>query len=287
MKTTRSKDGTTIAYEQMGTGPALILVDGAWCHRTFGPMPKLAPLLAARFTVIHYDRRGRGASGPATTTSVAHEIVEQEIVEQEIEDLRALVDAAGGRALMYGTSSGAVLAARATSRGIGVTGLALYEPPLALDGTHHPEPADYIAQIERHLAKGEHGDVAKLFMKVVGVPPIGIFMMRLIPSVWRNMTTLAPTVMHDFAVLGDTQRGGPMPNELRDVLTKIDVPTVVMAGSKSPPWMHHAMKTVAAFVPGATTHVIDGQDHNAAAKAIAPALFEAFARMSSGERRAA
>jgi pimeloyl-ACP methyl ester carboxylesterase len=281
MKTTRSKDGTTIAYEQMGSGPALILVDGAWCHRTFGPMPKLAPLLAERFTVIHYDRRGRGASGPATTS------VAQEIVEHEIEDLRALIDAAGGSALMYGTSSGAVLAARATSKGIGVTGLALYEPPLALDGTHHPEPADYIAQIERHLAKGEHGDVAKLFMKVVGVPAFGIFIMRLMPSVWRNMTTLAPTVMHDFAVLGDTQRGGPMPRELSDVLAKIDVPTVVMAGSKSPAWMHHAMKAVANSIPRATTHVVVGQDHNAAAKAIAPALFDAFARASSKERRAA
>lgn len=114
-------------------------------------------------------------------------------------------------------------------------------------------------------------------VKVVGVPAIGIAIMRLIPSVWGNMKALAPTVLHDFALLGDTQRGGPMPAELAQALAAIRVPTVVMAGSKSPAWMHHAMKTVAAGIPGATTRVIAGQDHNAAAKAIAPALLEVFA----------
>lgn len=277
MKTTRSKDGTTIAYEQLGSGPPLILVDGAWCHRAFGPMPKLAPLLAPHFTVVHYDRRGRGASGPAGNYAV----------EREIEDIRALIDAVGGEAFVYGTSSGAVLAARAASAGIGVRALALYEPPLSLDGTHVPNPPDYIAQIEGFLADGRHGDVAKLFMRVVGVPPIGIFMMRLMPSVWRNMTTLAPTVMHDFAVLGDTQRGGPMPDELARALAQIAVPTTVMVGGKSPTYLHHAARAVAERVPGATTRTIAGQDHNIAAKAQAPALIEFFSGAATSARRAA
>jgi pimeloyl-ACP methyl ester carboxylesterase len=266
MKTCTSKDGTSVAYELMGRGPALVLVDGAWCHRTFGPMPKLAPLLAERFTVIHYDRRGRGDTADRQPYSV----------EREVEDLQALVQVAGGSALMYGTSSGAVLAARAAAAGIGVRQLALYEPPLALDGTHHPEPPDFIARIERHIARGEHGEAAKVFMKVVGVPAIGIVFMRLIPSVWRNMKSVAPSVMHDFAVLGDSQRGGPMPGELAKTLASVAVPTVVMAGSKSPPWMHHAMKQVAAGIPGALTRVIPGQNHNASAKAIAPVLLEIF-----------
>ena len=193
-------------------------------------------------------------------------------MEREIEDLQALVGVLGGSAAMYGTSSGAVLAARATAAGIGVAQLALYEPPLALDGMHQPQPADFIAQIAGHIARGAHGEATKVFMKSVGVPAFGIAMMRIIPGVWRNMITVAPTVMHDFAVLGDTQRGGPMPTELLQVLAKVQVPTTVMAGGKSPPWMHHAMHAVAAAVPGAQTRVVPGQDHNAAARPIAAAL---------------
>ena len=86
MPTVTSKDGTSIAYEQSGQGPALILVDGALCHRAFGPMRPLAALLASRFTVYAYDRRGRGESGNILPFAV----------ERGIEDIAALIDAAGG-----------------------------------------------------------------------------------------------------------------------------------------------------------------------------------------------
>src|SRR5579871_6431512 len=119
MPTVTSRDGTTIAYEQSGAGPALILVDGAMCYRAFGPMRGLAALLAPHFTVFAYDRRGRGESGDTAPYAV----------EREVEDIEALIDAAGGTAGVYGISSGAFLALEAARRLPGrVTRLALYEP---------------------------------------------------------------------------------------------------------------------------------------------------------------
>lgn len=205
MKTVTSKDGTRIAYVQHGSGPPLLLVDGAMCSTTFGPMPKLAPRLSDRFTVVHYDRRGRGDSGDQP----------QYAVEREIEDVQALVNALGGEAYVYGTSSGAVLAARAVAAGVKAKGLVLHEPPLSLDGTRHPDPADFREQIGRAVAEGRRGDAVKMFMRVVGVPAIGIFFMRIIPGVWRPATAVAHTLPYDFAVLGDTQSGGPLPGRAR------------------------------------------------------------------------
>lgn len=266
MNTVTSKDGTSIAYERIGSGPPLLLVDGAFCSRSFGPMRALAKRLAPRFTVAFYDRRGRGKSGDSPTYEVAN----------EIDDIEALVKALGGEAFVYGTSSGALLAARAVAAGIRARKLAIYEPPLALDGTHRPEPADYIEQIATMLSAGRRGDAVKLFMSVVGVPRIGILIMRLVPGVFRGLEATAHTLPYDFAVLGDTQRGGPLPAELEQALRSIRVPTLVMTGGKSPAWMHHATRRVADVVPGSVTSIVAGQNHNASARAIAPALFEFF-----------
>lgn len=266
MKTVTSKDGTRIAYVQHGSGPPLLLVDGAMCSTTFGPMPKLAPRLSDRFTVVHYDRRGRGDSGDQP----------QYAVEREIEDVQALVNALGGEAYVYGTSSGAVLAARAVAAGVKAKGLVLHEPPLSLDGTRHPDPADFREQIGRAVAEGRRGDAVKMFMRVVGVPAIGIFFMRIIPGVWRPATAVAHTLPYDFAVLGDTQSGGPFPDELAAALARIEVPTMVLVGGKSPPYLHHAAKSVADRIRGAQVRVLPGQTHNVDAKAIAPVLRERF-----------
>ena len=120
MSTVTSKDGTKIAYEKKGQGPALILVDGALCYRAFGPMQSLAELLAPNFTVYTYDRRGRGESSNGKPYSL----------EREVEDLDALVKAAGGSAYVYGISSGACLALEAALRlGMEISKLAMYEPP--------------------------------------------------------------------------------------------------------------------------------------------------------------
>ena len=266
MKTARSKDGTIIAYEHIGSGPALVLVDGAFCYRAFGPMPKLAALLAPHFTVYFYDRRGRGESGDTLPY----------VIDREIEDLNAIVDAAGGRAFIYGISSGAALAMRAVASGVRAQKLVVYEPPFALDGTRFPDPADYREQITSMIAAGERDNAVKLFMKVVGAPAFVIFMMRLFPNVWPKLRSVAHTLPYDLTVLGDTQRGAAFPSEFREQLASITTPTLSLAGGKSLPWMHHAAKVVAETIPHASFRVIPGQDHNVAAKAIAPALIEYF-----------
>ena len=94
MSTVRSADGTTIGYTKAGQGPPLILVDGALCSRSFGPMPKLAEQLTPHFTVYTYDRRGRGESGDTQPYEP----------DREVEDLEALMALAGDSVYLHGTS---------------------------------------------------------------------------------------------------------------------------------------------------------------------------------------
>jgi len=267
-----SADGTRIACETHGTGPALILVDGAMCRRQMGPSPALWPLLADAFAVTFYDRRGRGDSGDAA--GVVPGQAPADVVDREIDDLIAVAAAVAGDAgvFVYGSSSGAMLAARATARGLKVKKLVLHEPPLALDGTRVPEPIDYQAQIGAFVANHKPGDAVKLFMRVVGVPAPALVIMRFIPGLWKKLTVSAHTLPYDFALLGDTQTGGPLPVAVRDVFARIAVPTLLLVGGKSPPYMHHAVKTAAALITTSTTTVLPGQEHNVSPKAIAPRL---------------
>lgn len=282
MKTVTSKDGTTIAYEKMGSGPPLLLIDGAFCMRSFGPMPKLAPLLAPHFTVVHYDRRGRGDSTDAAPNAA-------DVAQREIDDVRALVDMMGGEAHMYGCSSGAMLALRAVAAGVKATKLALYEAPLSLDGTRVPNPIDWQEQIRAMLARDDRSGAVKLFMKTVGMPGFAIAMMSIMmPGIWRQLRGVAHTLPYDFAQLGDTQRGAAMPDELVQACAKVRVPTLVASGGKSPPYMAHAAKRLAECIgASAKTHVVPKQDHNVSEKAIAPVLLEHFGATSSSNARAA
>lgn len=277
MNTVISKDGTPIAYEKNGSGPVLLLVDGAFCRREFGPMKDLSKALSDRFTVVHYDRRGRGDSGDGAVYAV----------DREIEDINALVAAHGGEAFVYGCSSGAVLAARAVAAGgFKTTKLCVYEPPLALDGTHAPQPTDFIEQIARMIADDKRGDAVKLFMKVVGTPGFAIFMMStFMPSIWKGLKSVAHTLPYDFAVLGDTQRGAPLPDELKTKLASITAPTLALSGGKSPRWLTHAAEVVGKAVRNGKSGVVPGQDHNVAAKAVAPVLVEFF--VGAAQTRAA
>ena len=144
MKTVTSKDGTTIVFDQIGNGPLVILVDSALADRTL--CAKLAKLLAEEFTVINYDRRGRG---DRTGT-------QPYAVQREVEDIEALIDAAGGSAFIFGSSSGAVLALEAASRlSAKVRKQVLYEPPFIVDDSRPPIPADFVEQIKELLAKGK------------------------------------------------------------------------------------------------------------------------------------
>ena len=265
MNTVTSRDGTPIAFDQRGSGPPLVLVDGAMCSRRFGPSPSLAPLLAPHFTVFNYDRRGRGDSGDTPPYSV----------EREIEDLAAVVERAGGSAFVYGSSSGAALAMRAAASGVRVRKLVLHEPPYALDDSASPLLGSYRARIAQLLAADRRGDAVAMFMKVVGVPAFGVFMMRLMPNVWPKLKAVAHTLPYDFAQLGDTP-GAPLPRELLDVMAAVKAPSLLVLGGKSPDWMRRAVEAVASAIPGAKLTTVPGQNHAIAARALAPVLIEFF-----------
>jgi pimeloyl-ACP methyl ester carboxylesterase len=263
MKTAISRDGTRIAYDQLGGGSPVVLVGGAMNTRSFGPNGSLAELLAERFTVINYDRRGRGDSGDTAPYSV----------EREIEDLDALIEAAGGSASVFGISSGAVLALEAANRGLSIEKLALYEAPFIVDDSRSPVPDDYLRRLEGLVASDRRGDAVRLFMREgVGLPAVFVFMMRLMPA-WSKLKAVAHTLPYDAAFVDDYQKGKPLPAER---WTSVTMPTLVAVGGKSPDWMRHAMQELADVLPDATHNTLEGQTHIVKAEALAPVLVEFF-----------
>jgi pimeloyl-ACP methyl ester carboxylesterase len=257
MSQVKSKDGTTIAYERVGQGPPLILVDGALCSRAFGPMPKLAPLLAQSFTVYFYDRRGRGES--SDTAPYAK--------DRELEDLAALIGAAGGAAALLGLSSGAALALEAAAARLPVTGVVAYEPP-------YVEPAGatrgraHRGRLQELVAGGDRGGAVRYFMRdMVGVPAPAVWMMRLMPGLWRKLAAVGHTLPYDAAVMGDFT----VPAER---LGKVAVPALIMHGSKTDTRLKRAAGEVAGAIPAARSRTLAGQNHNVSAAVLAPAVVD-------------
>jgi pimeloyl-ACP methyl ester carboxylesterase len=161
MSTVTSKDGTIIAYETHGNGPAVILVDGALGYRGLGFGADLAQLLAKTFTVYDYDRRGRGESSNSKPFAI----------EREVEDIEALINQAGGSAYVYGISSGACLALEAAIRlGTKINKLALFEPPYNSDPSAYTAWKSYRDQLSKLIAAKRNGDAVELFMRFVGTP---------------------------------------------------------------------------------------------------------------------
>lgn len=260
MQTVSSSDGTRIAYDQTGTGPALILVDGAMCHRAFGPMPALVPLLAPHFTVITYDRRGRNES----TDNAPY------AVEREIEDLAALIALAGGSAFVYGISSGAALALLATASGLPVTGLALYEPPYRsnVGDAERNAAVQYRDQMNELSAAGRRGDMVRMFMTLVGTPSEAIEGMSHSPM-WPMFEAVAPTLSYDAAIMGDNSV--PI-----DRAATVTVPTLVAAGGASPEWFRVAAHELAEAIPDHREATLDGQTHEVDPTVLAPRLIAFF-----------
>ncbi|RZQ60577.1 alpha/beta fold hydrolase [Amycolatopsis suaedae] len=259
MKTTTSADGTTIAYEVTGSGPPLVLVDGALCYREQGPARALARELAGRFTVYAYDRRGRGDSGTGELT-----------VEREVEDLEAVVKEAGGAVSLFGCSSGAVLALEAADRGVAADRLALYEAPFIVDGTHPPMPAGFVARVRSEVDAGRGGEAVKMFMRYVGAPGFFVALMRLFP-VWRKLTAVAPTLLADLAMIEPHQKGEPLP---AGRWSSVTMPVLVADGGKSPEYMRNAQRAIAAVLPDATHRTVPGQTHMVKAPVLAPVVAE-------------
>jgi len=261
MKTVTSKDGTTIALDQWGSGPALILVGGALATRSASP--PVAALLAPHLTVFGYDRRGRGDSGDTMPYAV----------EREVDDIQALITAAGGRTSLFGHSSGAALALEAVSRGLAVQKLALYEPPFIVDGGRAPLPEDFVAHLTDLAASGRRREALEYFMTTaMGMPPAAVSGMQRDPG-WSGFEAIAQTLAYDGAILGNHMSGAPLE---AGEFAAVTVPTLVMDGSNSPGWQHTSVRALVAALPNARHMTLEGQAHGAAPEVLAPVLVEFF-----------
>ena len=265
-----SADGTEIAYEvtgpRRGTGPAVVVVEGALCQRSMGTGQALTDLLSEDYAVYAYDRRGRGESGPGASAYA---------VDREIEDLVGVLDAAGPDAFVVGASSGAALVLEAARAGVSMGKIAVYEAPFILDGTHAPNDPALGRRTQELVETGRRGDAVRLFLRTVGVPALGLVVMRLLP-VWRKLTGIAHTLPYDLAIVLPHQQGRPLPE---GYYADVTTPTLVIAGGRSPEYMKNAQAAVAAALPGGTLVELAGQTHMVKGKATAPVLREFFAEV--------
>jgi pimeloyl-ACP methyl ester carboxylesterase len=260
MKTVTSADGTAIAYEEQGRGPALILVDGALCAR--GSKEGLAAALEPDFTVFRYDRRGRGDSGDTQPYAV----------EREVEDLMAVIGAAGGTAFLYGHSSGCalVLDTVLTAGTAAVPEIALYEAPYDDDPAAQDRWGAYLRDLAAALADGRRGDAVAAFMAYVGTPAEQIAGMRQSPF-FPALEAIAPTLSYDHAGLFGDQA---VP---AGKAAQVTVPALVMYGGASFPFMRATAQTLSAAMPQARLRVVEGQTHDVDPAVLAPVLAEFFA----------
>ncbi|MEU8400876.1 alpha/beta hydrolase [Nonomuraea sp. NPDC048892] len=264
MSNVTSADGTRIACTRAGSGPPVVLVDGALSHRARSINAGLASALASRFTVYTYDRRGRGESGDIAPFSP----------DREVEDLAAVVAEAGGPVRLYGTSSGAAVALVAAHSGVPVERLALYEPPFIVDATRPPVPGDYLRTLGDLVAADRRAEAVRYFMRVgVGLPGIVVAMMRFMPA-WSSLKALAHTLPYDAAFVAPYELGTPYP---ASSWASVKAPTLVMDGGKSPSWIRNAAAALAEHLPEATYRTLEGQTHIVKPAALAPVL-EGFFR---------
>jgi len=255
METVKSADGTVLAYDRTGDGPSLIVSVGAFCTRhTFA-----APAdLGRRFTVITYDRRGRGDSGDTLPFAP----------EREYEDLAAIAAAAGSEPpFVFGHSSGAAIALRAAAAGLPVAGIVAYEAPFLNEDTPRSavDPAEHIREL---VGAGRRREAVAFWMSdVVHLPDEMLAQMEGAPWV-AALEPLTPTLPYDLAVTD----GGVPASEL----ARITAPVLILGGKNSPGWFQRSVAEQAAATPGAQLRMLDGFDHNAPPEVIAPILIDFF-----------
>jgi pimeloyl-ACP methyl ester carboxylesterase len=257
MQHTRSLDGTQVAFTRTGHGPAIILVVGAFNdHSTSTP---LAEVLAPRFSVVTYDRRGRGESGDTLPYAVT----------KEIEDLAALIDVCGGSAGVFGYSSGAMLALRAAAAGLRIGRLALYDAPYLVDAATRTE-VDYAARLADLVDSGKRGEAVEYFQsEVVGIPPNIVAQLRQAPF-RAALEAMAHTLVYEAMILGD----GSLP--CASVAARVGMPTLAVAGGAGAPIMPRAAEALAALLPDAHARVLPDQGHDLDPGALGPLLVDFF-----------
>jgi len=258
MDTVTSADGTTIAFDRFGGGPPVIMAAAAFNTRS-GTEP-LAMALAPHFTVLNYDRRGRGDSGDTAPYAVG----------REIDDLAALIAAAGGSAALFGHSSGATLALKAAAAGLPISKLVMYEPPFRTDDSHPGLPAGFAAQLAELASSGRRGDAVALYQtQAVGIPEAVVAQLRNAPF-WPGLEAIAHTLAYDAAIIGDLSLPA-------DQAARVSVPALVICGGNSPPFLRNAARAAAAALPSGRLVTLPGQTHDINPQATAPVMAEFLA----------
>ncbi|GAA3215501.1 alpha/beta fold hydrolase [Dactylosporangium siamense] len=259
----RSSDGTTIAVDVIGSGPPLVLVGGAFSYRRWKGFVDLADRLADTFTVHGYDRRGRGDSGTGPPASGA------DSVAAEIGDLDAVTGLAGADPLIFGMSSGGVLALRSVAAGVPARGVVVYQPPFVVSDAGTVPPAGFAQHLDRLVAADRRSAAVRWFMtRGMGAPAPVVALMRLAPF-WKHLTAVAHTLPADIAVMGDTIEGRPLD---RDPWARIEAPVLVLDGGKSPKATGLAADELAGRLPAARRATLPGQGHNVAMPALEQAI---------------
>ena len=257
-----SKDGTPIAFDQSGHGPTLILVTGATGTRS--ATASLAASLSPHFTVLSYDRRGRGDSGDTPPYTV----------EREVEDIDALINDAGGSAFVFGHSSGGVLALEAAHLLEGkIKKLALYEPPFIIDDSRPPIPQDYVPHLNELIAAGRRNEAVEYFMTDAMLLPADILAQMRNTPMWPQLEAVAHTISYDGTIMGDTMSGDP--STIRKYAS-VTVSTLVMVGGASPAFFHNGTQTLVDILPHAQHRTLAGQNHGPADEVLVPVLVEFF-----------
>jgi pimeloyl-ACP methyl ester carboxylesterase len=273
VQTVTSTDGSRIAYDRLGSGPAVILVGGALSYRKYKKMEELAKLLAERCTVINYDRRGRGDSTD----------VKPFALEREIEDIAALIEAEGGSASLWGWSSGGALALRAASAGAVVERVSVFEVPFMVTPDAKRPTPDYGERLDELVAAGDRSGAAKHFMRnSIGIPAPFVALMRLMPM-WKGIKATALTLPYDWAPFGKhTMYGAPLDAE---EWAPAEVPTLVAYGAKSPAVLQDGSRALAEVLPNAELRELKGVSHNLKMNVLAPVLAEFFAGIDGSTSR--
>jgi pimeloyl-ACP methyl ester carboxylesterase len=254
LQTVSSKDGTKLAVDVSGSGPAIVLVSGGSVDR--GSNSGLADALKSDFTVYNYDRRGRGDSGDTAPYAV----------QREIEDIEAVIALAGGHAHLYGSSSGAGLAFEAAAAGAPVDRLVLWEPPYNLDPAGRP-PVDSVEQLDRMIAEGRRGDAATFFMVDMVRLPADFAAFAKTQPWWPGQEAIAHTLAYDARVMG----GYSVPTA---TAARIAVPTLILTGGASFPFFKPTAEALVAAMPDARTAELPDQQHNVDPPVLGPAMAE-------------
>lgn len=252
MPTVASKDGTEIAYDIHGEGLLMLCVFGATCHRNFLPIKDDVKKFSKQFRVINYDRRGRGDSGDSSTWSL----------EKEIEDIEALIQANGGKAIIYGHSSGAVLALEAALRlPYLVDRVVVYDASYVADDNEAQEYAKLRSKIAAYLEAGKYKKALNTFLVEIGMPKLFVYALPLMPG-YKKLVKLAPTLAYDMELTKSTP---PL-----SCLKNLKTPALIMAGAKNGPSILSVHKQITEAIDGCESHVVAGQDHMVDINSIMP-----------------